>query len=185
MKLFFYPTFCQKAKFLVTSFCETFDSSCFSDLLVSVKLLNLVTRKKCAHVRYFKTESFNTLYLRWNSRTFGIVKWADYVGVFEACQKKHFSSFKNEYFRTFSRNCPYFLGIKIFFWHFKFFFEKIWIFLPYNFDPKWDLPSRNPILTFLQKHLAVSDQFQKTDLKLFETVKVSLKLVTKKRAFLA
>ena len=59
-------------------------------LLVSVKLLNFVTRKKCTHVRYFKTESFNTLYLRWNSRTFGIVKWADYVCVFEACQKKTF-----------------------------------------------------------------------------------------------
>ena len=55
--------------------------------------------------------------------------------------------------------------------------------LSYTLDQKWDLPLRNPILTFLPKHVAVSDQFQKTELKLFETVKVSLKLVTKKGSF--
>ena len=80
-----------------------------------------------------------------------------------------------------------FLGIFNFFGQFnlfQFFFPKILIFLPYNFDQKWDLLFRNPILNFLPKHRA-ANQFQKTDLILFETVKVSLKLVTKKSAFLA
>ena len=105
LKLFFYPTFCQKGPFFGWP--------------VSVKLLtvlgqfqwncpNLETRKSAPTLRYFKTERKKTPCLRWNSRTFGIEKNGRNLREFEACPKLLFNSFKHEKFRTFFQKCPIF-----------------------------------------------------------------------------
>ena len=127
LKLFFYPTFCQKGPFFGWP--------------VSVKLLtvlgqfqwncpNLETRKSAPTLRYFKTERKKTPCLRWNSRTFGIAKRGGYLREFEAWKKLHFSSFKNENYRTFLV-AEYFF----FFWHYNF-LTNFFHFFVLQFGPK-------------------------------------------------
>ena len=154
----------------------------FSETAQKLKLQN------ADYQRYFQKKTKKSCKRWWNFPAFGIEKngptWAD----FEACPKFVFSSFKTQNFLAFLKNWQTFLGHFFFLTHLIFFHQKskkTQFFDTQFLLKKYVLQAVIRFWILWLKLLAVSDQFQKKDLKLFETVKVSLKLAGKKRAFLA
>ena len=154
----------------------------FSETAQKLKLQN------ADYQRYFQNKKTKSCKCRWNFPAFGIEKNGPTYAEFEPCPKLDFSSFKTKKYPAFFKNGRDFWDKKKKSAHLIFFIKNLKknpFFGTQFLSKKYVLQAVIRFLIIWLKLSAVSDQFQKKVLKLFETVKVSLKLVRKKTAFLA
>ena len=112
-------------------------------------------------------------------------KWSYLCGIWSV-SKITFEQFQNQKNPGIFEKWQTFFRLFFFSVHFIFFFpksQKKTFFDTQFLSKKYVLEAVIRFLIIWLKLFAVSDQFQKKDLKLFETVKVSLKLAGKKKPF--